>query len=555
MRNFLKKRYGLWAAAMLACGLLVSAGKSDFDVAKSMEVLFNLIREVSLNYVDETDPDELMKKGADGMLEKLDPYTTFLSEKEMEGFEVMTTGKYGGIGALIRKKGEWVEIAQPYRGFAADKAGLRIGDKIRRVDDFDARDASTEEVSNRMKGDPGTTFKMEVERFADGSIEELTIQRERIVLSGITYSGMLNDSVGYVAHSDFTEGCSDDLRDAIMELKKQGMKALVYDLRDNGGGILQEAVKIVGMFVPRASSVVETRGRGEQGVVYKTPSAPIDPEMPLLVLVNRNSASASEIVAGALQDYDRAVIVGQRSFGKGLVQSTRPVGYNNYVKMTTAKYYIPSGRCIQAIDYSHRDAEGRVTHVPDSLIREFRTAGGRRVYDGGGIMPDVVTPEVEYDIFTAALYGYNYLEDYAMEYIRRTAFQPVDADHFRLSDGDYADFIAFMADKPVDYESQTKAALEVLKKTAEQEHFADRIAPELEALTEKIAKNKTEELERLKPEISRLIESNIVLYYDYAQGVVRHRLSDDTTFDAALSLLADPAEVQRILSSQDTQKN
>lgn len=556
MNFFRKKRVWLPAAAiLLISGIFISAEKSDFDLARNMEVMFNLFREVNMNYVDATDPDELMKKGAAGMLEDLDPYTEFLSEEDMEGFQVMTTGKYGGIGSLIRKKGEWVVIAQPYKGFAADKAGLRIGDKILEIDGFDARNATTEQVSERMKGDPGTTFRIKVERFADGSVEELEIRRERIAISGISYYGMLNDSVGYIAHSDFTEDCAADMRDAIMELKKQGMKSLVYDLRNNGGGILQEAVKIVGMFVPRESDVVATRGRGDRGVVYKTPANPVDRELPLTVLVNRNSASASEIVAGALQDYDRAVIVGQRSFGKGLVQGTRPLGYNAYIKMTVAKYYIPSGRCIQAIDYSHRDAEGRVTHVPDSLIREFLTAGGRKVYDGGGIMPDVSTPAINYNIFSAALYNLGYIEDYAMEYVRRTGFAPVDADRFRLSDADYAAFIAFMADKEVEYESETKMALDLLKRTAERENFSGRIASELEVLTEKITKNKNEELVLLKPEISRLIEDDIVLYYHYAQGVARHSLQGDETLDAALAVLADPGEYRRILSSQDTRRN
>ena len=268
--KFLRKRYWIWGLAIvLGGGLFISAKKDDFEIAKNLEVLFSLFREVNANYVDETDPDKMMQRGAAAMLGGLDPYTRFLSEEEMKGFEVMTTGKYGGIGSLIRQKGEWVVIAQPYKGFAADKAGLKIGDKILAVDGADARHLTVEQVSERMKGDPGSTLRLRVERFRDSSTEELEIRRERIAISGVTYYGMVNDSVGYLAHSDFTEDCSDDIRDAIMELKKQGMKALVYDLRDNGGGILQEAVKIVGMFVPRESEVVATRGRSERGVVYK----------------------------------------------------------------------------------------------------------------------------------------------------------------------------------------------------------------------------------------------------------------------------------------------
>ena len=554
--TFLRKRYWIWGLAIvLGGGLFLSARKGDFDIAKNLEVLFNLFREVNANYVDETDPGKMMQRGAAAMLDGLDPYTRFLPEEEMKNFEVMTTGKYGGIGSLIRQKGEWVVIAQPYKGFAADKAGLKIGDKILTVDGADARYLTVEQVSERMKGDPGSTLRLRVERFRDGSVEEVEIRRERIAISGVSYYGMVNDSTGYLAHSDFTEDCSGDLRDAIMELKKQGMKALIYDLRDNGGGILQEAVKIVGMFVPRESEVVATRGRSERGVVYKTPAQPIDTQMPLTVLVNGNSASAAEIVAGALQDYDRAVIVGRRSFGKGLVQSTAPVGYNNYVQLTVAKYYIPSGRCIQAIDYSHRDAEGRVTHVPDSLIREFRTAAGRKVYDGGGIMPDIIVAEGEYSLFTGALYGYGYIEDFALEYVRKTGFVPVNEDDFRLSETEYADFTAFMAGREVTYDSETKVALDVLKERARREGFYERIASELDVLTERITRDKAGELARLRSEISRLIEDDIVLYYHYAQGVARHNLRGDAVLDAALGVLASPDEYRRILSSQDTRRN
>jgi carboxyl-terminal processing protease len=542
-------------ALLLSAVLFISAARSDFDFSRNLEVLFNLFREVNRHYVDRPDPNEMMKQAATGMLNGLDPYTEFLPEDEMSDFEVMTTGKYGGIGALIRRKGEWVEIAQPYKGFAADRAGLKIGDRILEIDGESAKNGTPETVSGRLKGDPGTILKLKVERFADRSIEELSIRRERIEISGVSYYSMLNDSVGYLSHSDFTENCSGDIRDAIMEMKKQGMRSLVYDLRDNGGGILQEAVNIVGLFVPRQSEVVEIRGREEKGTVYTTQSNPLDRDLPVAVLISGGSASASEIVAGALQDYDRAVIVGQRSFGKGLVQSTRSVGFNNYVKLTTAKYYIPSGRCIQAIDYSHRDANGRVGAVPDSLIREFTTRNGRKVYDGGGIMPDVALPAESYSLFTGALYSKGYLEDFAMEYLRRHDFQPVDVDTFRLSDADYADFTAFMADREVEFESETRMALDLLRRAAEKERYSDRISTELAALTDKIVKNKNEELARLKPEISRLIEDQIVLYFHYAQGVERHNLPDDPELQAALDVLNDGLHYRQILSGQDARRN
>jgi carboxyl-terminal processing protease len=554
---FRKKRAWIAAVSLLAVSaVFVSAQKSDFRIGKDLEILFNLFREVSMNYVDPTDPDELMRNAADGMLGDLDPYTEFYTEDDMAGVEMMTTGKYGGIGAIIRKKGDWVEIAQLYRGFAADKAGLKIGDRILAIDGESMRGAEVEAASGRLKGDPGTTLRLTVERYRDGTTQELTLRRERIAISGVSYYGMVNDSVGVIVHDDFTEDCSTDIHNALNELKASGMSALILDYRNNSGGIMQEAVKVVGLFVPQGSEVVTTRGRNPASTVSQsTPSNPVDTTMPIAVLIGRNSASAAEIVAGALQDLDRAVLVGQRSFGKGLVQTIRPVGYNAYVKVTTAKYYIPSGRCIQAIDYSRRNADGAVEFVPDSLIREFRTRNGRKVYDGGGVMPDVLTRAPNYSLFTLNLYARSYIEDFAMEYIRRSGFAPVDPRSFTLSDEAYADFIAFMADKPVDYESETKVALEALVRKANEEQYGEAIAGELDAIRRKITKDKQEELVRLRPEIARLIEDDIVLYDNYLQGIVQHKLRSDETLSQAAAVLADRPEYRRILTEQDTRRN
>ena len=386
-------RYLLTAViAASAAALLTFAARNDFGLGRNMEITVNMMRELSLGYVDPVDPDKLMEGAAEGMVSDLDPYTEFIPEDQMSNFELLTTGKYGGVGSLIRKKGDWVTIAQPYKGSPADRAGLKIGDKILAIDGKDAKGFTTEQVSSRLKGDPGSKVRVTVEHLTGGT-ETVTLQRERIAIPGVPYAGWVAEGIGYIRHSDFTEGCYEDMRAAIERLRSEGeLKGLILDYRSNGGGIMQEAVKILGMFVPKGTEVVSTKGRTEDSRrVYRTESEPILPDLPLAVLVNGNSASASEIVTGALQDLDRAVIIGQRSYGKGLVQTPRPLGYNAMLKLTTAKYYIPSGRCIQAIDYSHSQ-EGTVRSVPDSLISEYTTRAGRKVYDGGGIMPDLFVP-------------------------------------------------------------------------------------------------------------------------------------------------------------------
>ena len=378
-------RYLLTAAvAASAAALLIFAARNDFGLGRNMEITVNMMRELSLGYVDPVDPDKLMEGAAEGMVRDLDPYTEYIPEEQMSDFELLTTGKYGGVGSLIRQKGDWVKIAQPYKDSPADRAGLKIGDKILAIDGKDAKGFTTEQVSSRLKGEPGSKVKVTVEHL-DGSTETVTLQRERISIPGVPYTGWAADGIGYIRHSDFTEGCYEDMRAAVERLRTEGeLKGLILDYRSNGGGIMQEAIKILGMFVPKGTEVVSTKGRTEDSrKVYRTSSTPILPDLPLAVLINGNSASASEIVTGALQDLDRAVVIGQRSYGKGLVQTPRPLGYNAMLKLTTAKYYIPSGRCIQAIDYSHSQ-EGSVKAIPDSLITEYETRAGRKVYDGGG---------------------------------------------------------------------------------------------------------------------------------------------------------------------------
>lgn len=551
-----KLKYALLGAAALAGVLVVTgAAKDDFSLGRNMEILLNVFRDINSFYVDETDPDELMKNAAAGMTSRLDPYTEYLSDKDMDDFTVMATGKYGGIGAVIRQKGDYVMIAEPYEGSPADKAGLQAGDKILAIDGEDAKGFSPEKVSSKLKGDPGTNVKVKVEKFYTGKEEQLSLRRERISMRPVPYYGFISDSIGYIRHTDFSEGSAKDMLYALMELKKDGkLKGLVLDYRQNGGGILDEAVKVLSMFVPRGTEVVSMKGRTpEMTKVYMTEDAPIDTQLPIAVLVSSGSASAAEIVAGAVQDMDRGVLVGQRTFGKGLVQSTRPVGYNSYLKLTTAKYYTPSGRCIQAVDYAHRAADGSVKSVPDSLVKEFATVGGRKVYDGGGVMPDVKIPADYLSSFAVLAYAKGYLEDFVDTYLRANPGE-VDPSTFVLSDEAYRQFEEFMRDKDMDYKSETLKALDTLKEKAEQELYSDKIKEAVALIEAGIKGDKQSSLELYKPQLSNLIEDDIVLRQHYRTGTIKRDLARDKEVAEAIAVLSDTARYRRIVTSQDTER-
>lgn len=553
-RNILKRNSlrMLAAAAILVVGFgaLLWGKRNDFGLGRNIEIAVNMMRELSLYYVDEVDPDRLMEGAAEGMVSDLDPYTEYMPEERMSSFELLTTGKYGGVGALIRQKGDYVIIAQPYKDSPADRAGLKIGDRIVAIDGEDARGFTTDKVSARLKGAPGSTVRVTVERLLDGRREEVTLRRERIAIPAVPYAGWLNDSIGYIQHSDFTDGCYEEVRAAVERLRAEGnLRGLVLDYRGNGGGIMQEAVKILSMFVPKGTEVVATHGRTEQKS-YRTQSEPILAELPLAVLVNGNTASAAEIVSGALQDLDRAVLIGQKSFGKGLVQSTRPLGYNAYLKLTTAKYYIPSGRCIQAIDYSHSQ-QGEVKSVPDLLIREFRTAAGRKVYDGGGIMPDIRTEPEYISRFAATLYALGFVEDFVDDYMRSHAGEPFHLMEFALDSATYDRFADFMKDKKVPYESETRRALERLRKAAEEERYTE-LDNHLARLEQEVRDDTQTNLETYRQEIVRTLENEIILRYAYAQGVIEHALPQDAEVQRAVEVLSSPDEYRRITREQDT---
>lgn len=539
------------AAALGVAGLCTFAVKNDFGLARNMETLINMMRELSIYYVDEIDADNMMTDAAAGMVRRLDPYTVYMPEEEMTDFEFLTTGKYGGVGALIRKKGAGVVIAQPYKGFPADRAGLQIGDRFIEIAGKDARTMTTEQVSSLLKGTPDTKVSIKVEKLLTGEIEEVKLRRERITISGVGYAGFVADSIGYIQHRDFTDGCYEDMREALEGLQERGLKALILDYRNNGGGIMQEAVEIVSMFVPKGTEVVTTRGRTEHKT-YRTQIEPIARDLPVVALVNDGSASAAEIVAGALQDLDRAVLIGQRTFGKGLVQTTRPLGYNNFLKVTTAKYYIPSGRCIQAVDYSSRDEKGAVKNVPDSLIREFRTSGGRKVYDGGGIMPDVRCEPQYISRFAMTLYAMGYIDDYADLYFREHGMRELDPRTFTLTDADYDRFVSFMADKEVKYESDTRRALNQIKAAAKADLYEESLADEIGAIESGLRDDKETNLQTYKKEILETLNNAVILRYCYADGVTEHTLVSDSEVHRAVELLNDPDEYARILREANT---
>lgn len=552
------KRYGLvLLVAVVVTG--VWAVKDDFGLGRNMEIMVNMMRELSLQYVDEVTPDKLMSGGAAGMVRNLDPYTHYMSESEMEQFEVQTTGKYGGIGATIRMKRDssGVVIAQPYKGSPSDLAGLKIGDKFLTIEGEDVTKCTTSDISSKLKGTPGTKVRLSIERVATGEVEEFEITRARIAIPGVPYAGFVTDGIGYISHNDFSDGCYDEMRAAVERLRQEGeLKGLILDYRDNGGGSLPEAVKILSMFLPKGTEVVTMKGRTEQSKrSYVTDAHPILADVPIVALINSNSASAAEIVCGALQDMDRAVLMGQRSFGKGLVQSVLPLGYDSYLKLTTAKYYIPSGRCIQKINYSaHNDNSGREI-IPDSLIQEFKTRNGRKVYDGKGLMPDVET-ETEYiSTFAVMLYNMGYIEDFLDGYVRRNPNLEVDNRTFSISDEDYNDFIEFMADKDVPFNSRTRSALEALKRDAKEERYDAAFAEELQQIESKLKDSKLDNLQTYRREVCDLINGDVVLRHNYYAGVVEHNIVSDSTVMKAVELLGDKNRYEQILREQDTRKN
>lgn len=544
--------------ALVGCLLLGAAAKNNtYNLGKNIDLLVNMLRTIDLFYVDEVGSDKIISAAAEGMTSILDPYTEFLPAERMGDFEVMTTGKYGGVGSLIRLRGDYVEFSAPYKGSPADLAGIRPGDRIVEIEGESAKGYTTEQVSSKLKGEPGSNVRLTVEKFPTGERVTMKIKRERIAIPGVPYYGMVADSIGYIAHSDFTEGCSADLLKAYTALEAQGLKGLVLDYRSNSGGILQEAVKVLSLFLPAGSEVVSTRSSksSADNRVFRTENPPVAPELPIVVLTDNGSASAAEIVAGALQDNDRAVLVGQRTFGKGLVQSTIPLGFNSYMKMTTSKYYLPSGRCIQAKDYSAHNEDGSVATVPDSLISEFHTRAGRKVYDGGGVMPDVRLEPEYVSTFAVVVYAQGFVDDFLADYCARHYEElegAVIPTEYRFTDEAYEEFVEFMKDKTVVWESYASRLWKEFKKAAEKERWEESMNEQMAQIEANITNDTHDNLLLYKKELQKIIENNIVTRYCYNEGATAHTLPTDSELKSAIELLLDTERYNTIRTSQDT---
>ena len=538
--------------SLFISSLTLLSFKSDyFEIAKNLEIFTDLYKELNTYYVDETDPGKLIKSAMDEMLQTLDPYTNYIPESEIEDFQFMTTGQYGGIGAMITKRDEYVYISEPYEGFPAQKSGLMAGDKILEVNNISVKGKSTEEVSKLLKGQPNTNVSILIERKYINEPFEVSFKREKVTVGSVPYFGLLENNIGYVKLRSFTRNCSNDLKNAILKLKEQSATSLILDLRGNPGGLLNESVKIANFFVNQGEEIVSTKGKIKSWEkVYTATNKPIDTEIPLVVLIDQSSASASEIVSGSLQDLDRAVIVGKRSFGKGLVQQTRKLSYNSQLKLTVAKYYIPSGRCIQALDYSNRNEDGSVGKIADSLSTEFRTKNNRKVYDGGGITPDLVTESETSSKILLSLFRERLFFDYATEY-RLKNENILSAKDFKITDEKFLDFKNFLSDKEYEYETDTEKAYKKLKKVAKDENYFESMKNDFDLLVTKIDDAKSDDLEKNKDFIKEILANEIVSRYYYQKGRIQSSLNYDKDILQAITVLSDSTKYKQILSNID----
>ncbi|MBK7132117.1 MAG: S41 family peptidase [Bacteroidales bacterium] len=529
----------------LSTGFLISQETRDFRIAKNLDIFFTLFREINTFYVDEIDPDKTVKAGIDNMLKTLDPYTVYYPESDVDEFTFMTTGKYGGIGSLVRGGGDYVVISEIYKGFPADLAGIKAGDILKKVDGVSLKGFSTDRVSDKLKGNPGTPITLTIER--EGKESDYSLKREKIIIPPVPYFGMLDSKTGYIRFTNFTQDCIEDVKSAFNSLKTNNPQQIILDLRGNPGGLLTEAVEIVNLFVGPGNEVVSTKGKVKNfDEVFKTTKAALDEKIPLAVIINRSSASASEIVAGAIQDLDRGIIVGQRSYGKGLVQITRPLSYNTQLKVTTAKYYIPSGRCIQARDFSHPNEDGSVGIIPDSLISEFKTRNGRVVKDGGGISPDVEVLPEQLSQVSSELYMRNYIFDFATQYYWSHP-EIKSPDQFSFSDKDYSDFKAMLQKRNFSYKTATEDSFNELVSTAKKEKYYDLHKDLFNELEKDLAHSIDEDLVTFRSEITDLIEDEIISRYFYEDGAIAWTIKKDEQVLKALDILNNKEKYTSIL--------
>jgi carboxyl-terminal processing protease len=528
------------------------ADKDDdhlFEVSKNMEIFGNLFQQLNKMYVDEPKPGELMKTGIDAMLASLDPYTNYIPAEQIEDYRYQTSGEYGGIGAQVRQIGDHIVIAEPYDGFAAQKVGIKAGDIILEIDGKDCKGKTYAEMGKLLKGIPGTTVKIKVQREGELKPLDFTLTRDEVKVKNVPYYALLENKVGYIKLTGFMDNAANEVRQALLDLKAKGATSIVLDERENPGGLLREAVGIVNLFVDKGQMVVAMRGRVKDwDKIYKTEATPVDVDIPVVVMVNAWSASASEIVAGSLQDLDRAVIVGQRSFGKGLVQQTLPLAYGSLFKVTVAKYYTPSGRCVQSIDYSHRNADGTLDRFADSLITAFKTKNGRTVWDGLGVIPDVEVPDRKFSILADTLLAKSLIFHYATTYAQKHAsIDP--SDKFRLTDAEYDEFVAWVKTQDYTYVSKEEKDLLTFKKHAEKNGTFQNGSAEYDALMKKVDVGKADDFSEFKTEIKVLLESEISSRYYFESGRVASSLKDDPDLKQAFDILKDPKGWKSILTT------
>jgi carboxyl-terminal processing protease len=541
--------FAFLAASMVAVSYTEPAERY-FEIAKNLDIFAKLFKEVNALYVEEVNPNKLVRTGIDAMLGSLDPYTNYIPEDEVEDFRTVNTGQYGGIGAITREIGDRTVVTMLMEGYGAQKGGLKIGDEILKIDDISLAKLTREESGQVMKGQVGTPVSLTIKRYGVEEPLKLEFKRERIKLTNVPYSGMIDNDIAYIQLSDFTPDAAKEVKNSLVQLKEKGAKGAILDLRSNPGGLLIEAVNITNLFIPKGKLVVSTKGKiPENNLSYESLNLPIDTEIPVTVLINRGSASASEIVAGTLQDYDRAVVIGEKSYGKGLVQVSRPLSYNSQLKVTTAKYYTPTGRCIQVLDYGHRRDDGSVGSIPDSLKKTFKTTNGRTVYDGGGIDPDIKTKNSESHMLTQVLFEKGYLFDFATQYVAKHP-EPVDPRSFSLSDEEYQQFLSWMKTKNYSYKSYMEYQLQQFTEEAKKEKYYSELKSQLDLVSARIAESKKNELVLHKEEIKMLLEEDIVSRYHLEKGSVESGFKYDKDIKTATEVLRDQTRYKKLLNIQ-----
>lgn len=518
-----------------------------FEIAKNLEIFASVFKEVNNLYVDEINPNKTIRIGIDAMLASLDPYTNYISEDQVEDFRTQNTGQYGGIGAVTTMMGNRTVVTMVYEAYPAYKNGLKIGDEVLKMDGIELSKLTMEEVNQLMRGQVGTPVRLTVKRYGQKNPIDIEFKREKIKISNVPYFGMIGSDMGYVQLTEFTVDAGKEVKNAVISLKEKGAKYIILDLRSNPGGLLHEAVNICNVFLPKGKKIVDTKGKvSENNITYETLNQPVDLEIPVAVIINRGSASASEIVAGTLQDYDRAVVLGEKSYGKGLVQIPRPLSYNSQVKITTAKYYTASGRCIQVMDYSHRREDGSVGSIPDSLKKEFKTSRGRIVYDGGGIDPDINIESSEPAMITQVLYRDGFLFDFATQYAYAHP-TIAEAKNFTLSDQEYQDFVAYVKARSVSYESTLESDLNELIAIAKKERTYQDLKPQLDIIKTRITEGRKNDLINFKDQIKPILEQEIVSRYYFEKGVVETRFKNDPEVKRATDILQNQSDYKKLL--------